>query len=153
MGFSFIGLIIGILIILPSILFMVKFPPKNTPTNLKDVNILFTILEKVGQAGCLTVLVIFHDNFSGQQLNIWILLSILSILMYYGVWIRYVVKGQEYIWLGKPLYIIPIPLAIFPICAFGFTAIWGKSIMLGIATVILSIGHITISWNNYKQTK
>ena len=48
---------------------------------------------------------------------------------------------------------IPIPMAILPVCAFGFAAIWGQSIWLGMAVVCLAIGHFTNSWHSYQLAK
>ena len=48
---------------------------------------------------------------------------------------------------------VPIPMAIVPILAFGFIAIWGKSGWLGIVTVLFSIGHIVNSWHTYSSIK
>ncbi len=150
MGFSFIGTLIAILILLPSSLFFIRFPPKNIPADLTDLGGVYTVLERIGQVGCLTVLVMSKENFQGMKINIWTLLMMLCIIVYYCLWIRYVVKGQEYNWLWKPLFFIPIPLAIFPVCAFAFAALWGKSGWLGIAVIVLAMGHITTSWHSYK---
>ena len=142
MGFSWIGSLMGIGLLLPSILFFIRFPPKNTPADLKDAGLLWTIFERAGQIGCFSILVVSRDHFQGRPVNVWAILMLLCIIIYYGVWVRYVVKGQDYIWLSKPLLFIPVPLAIFPVCAFGFAALWGKSVWLGIAAVILAIGHV-----------
>lgn len=152
MGFSFIGTLIGILILLPSILFFAKFPPKNMPADSTDPGLIYTILERVGQIGCLAVLAISKDNFQGTAADVWAMLMILCIAVYYCLWIRYIAKGQDYIWLWKPLLFIPIPLAIFPVLAYGFAALWGKSVWLGIAVLLLAIGHFRISWHSYKYS-
>ena len=151
MGFSFIGTLIGILILAPSILFFIKFPPKNIPVDSTNPGVIYTILERIGQIGCLTVLVMSKDNFHSVRVNAWMLLMLLCIIVYYSLWIRYVVKGQDYSWLWKPLLFIPIPLAIFPVCAYGFAALWGKSVWLGIAALTLAVGHLTVSYHSYKS--
>ena len=153
MGFSFIGTFIGMLLLLPSILFFIKFPPKNIPHASTGVGVAYVILERIGQIGCLTVLAISEHNFQSIKVNIWTLLMLFSIIIYYSLWIRYVIKGQDYSWLWKPLLFIPIPLAIFPVCAYVFAALWVKSVWLGIATLILAIGHLTVSYHSYKSIK
>jgi len=40
---------------------------------------------------------------------------------------------------------------VFYIIAFGFAALWGKSIWLGIAVAVFAIGHITMSWHCYRD--
>ena len=150
MGFSFIGTFIGTLILVPSILFFIKFPPKNIPADSTNTGVIYTILERIGQVGCLTVLVMSKDNFHSMKVNAWMLLMLLCILVYYSLWIRYVVKGQDYSWLWKPLFFIPIPLAVFPVCAYVFAALWVKSVWLGIAALILAIGHLKVSYHSSK---
>jgi hypothetical protein len=58
---------------------------------------------------------------------------------------------QEFSSLWLPFLFIPIPLAVIPVCAFGCAALWGRSLWLGAATVILAIGHITVTWISYTQ--
>ena len=153
MGFSYIGLIIGFVLMFPSIIFMIKFPPINAPVDLTDAGLIFTILERIGQIGCLTILVISPANFQGLEINVWALLIALCITIYYALWIRYILNRQEHKYLFKPLYFIPVPLAVFPVLAFAFTSIWGNSLWLGIATILLAVGHITNTYHSYKQIK
>jgi hypothetical protein len=147
MGFSLTGFIIAVAIFAPNLL-MIIFPPHNMPAELKDTGILFTALERIGQIGCLALLVISKDNFQSRFIGIWIILAMLCIAAYYGLWIRYVALGREFSLLFK-FYAIPIPMAALPVLAFGFIAVWGKSIPLGAATVLFSIGHIANSLNTY----
>lgn len=151
MGFSMVGTVTAVLMLFPSIIFFIKFPPKNVPSDIKDAPTFFTILEKIGQASCFALMIASNDYFKLDNINIFMILMIICILIYYGIWIRYVVQGQEFYLIWKPFLFIPIPLAVFPVCAFGFAALWGKYIWLGIATVILAIGHCAVTWNSYKQ--
>lgn len=152
MEFSLMGTLIAIIIFALNFL-AVKFPPKNVTVGLKDAGIVFTILERIGQVGCIILLVISKDNFQNLSINVWAVLMLFCITVYYFLWIRYVVKGHDYSLLWKPLVFIPIPMAIFPVCAFGFAAILGKSIWLGIGVAFLSIGHFVNSWHSYKYLK
>lgn len=152
MGFSIIGTMIAIAIFIPNLL-MIKFPPNNVPKDSKDVGIIFTVLERIGQVGCILILVISKNNFEKLTINIWAIFMGLCILTYYFLWGRYVVKGQEYKLLWEPLSFIPIPMAVFPVGAFLFAAFLGKSIWLGILVVFLGIGHFANSWYSYKELK
>ncbi len=151
MGFSIIGAIIGALIILPSILFYAIFPPKNLPSIQVKQSRLFEALERAGQMGCLAVLLFSGESFINRGINPVFLLMAICIIIYYGLWVRYIIKGQEYQLLWQPLMLIPVPMAVFPVLAFGFAALWGQSILLGVSTIILAIGHINISWNSYRH--
>ncbi len=152
MGFSLIGTLIAIAIFIPNLL-IVKFPPNNAPKDSKDAGIIFTALERIGQVGCIVILVISRENFKTSTINIWAVLMVICILMYYFLWIRYVTKGKEYKLLWDSLYFIPIPMAFFPVGAFLFAAILGKSIWLGILVIFLGIGHFANSWHSYKELK
>lgn len=151
MGFSIIGLCIATFIFLPNLLFII-YPPKNVPKELMDAGILFTVLERIGQVGCIVILVISKVNYQNISIDYCFTLMVLCIIAYYSLWIRYVIKGKDFSLCFKPLGFLPIPMAIFPVFAFGFAALWGKSIYLGIAVIILAIGHFVNSWHTYKLT-
>jgi hypothetical protein len=152
MEFSLLGTLMALIILAPSLL-MIKFPPENVPADVRDAGPVYTILERLGQLGCISVLVISKNNFQQVQFGIIAALIVLSIVVYYGLWVRYIVKGRQYNLLWDPLGFIPIPLAVLPVCAFGLAAILGKSIWLSIAVVCLAIGHLANSWHSYKYTK
>ncbi|WP_339317674.1 hypothetical protein [Paenibacillus sp. FSL R10-2734] len=152
MGFSLLGTIMALIILAPSLL-IIKFPPENVPAGVRDTGPVYTILERVGQLGCIGILAISKDSFQHVKFGIWATLIILFIAVYYGLWIRYIVKGRQFKLLWDPLGFIPIPMAVLPVCAFGLAAIWGKSIWLSIAVVCLAIGHLANSWHSYQYTK
>ncbi|HEY4429765.1 MAG TPA: hypothetical protein VGN87_01880 [Paenibacillus sp.] len=152
MGFSFLGTLIALIILAPSLL-MIKFPPENVPAGVRDAGPVYTLLERAGQLGCIGILAISKDNFQQVQFGILPALIILFIAIYYGLWIRYIVKGRQFKLLWDPLGFIPIPMAVLPVCAFGLAAIWGKSIWLSIAVVCLTIGHLANSWHSYMYAK
>lgn len=152
MGFSITGVLIAVFIFLPNVLFII-FPPKNVPDGRMDAGIVFSVLERIGQAGSLVILTISKENYQNARLDIWFVLMALCVIAYYGLWIRYVVKGHDFLLGFKPLGYLPIPMAVFPVSAFGFAALWGRSIYLGIAVVLLAVGHFANSWHTYQLTK
>ncbi|ASA21481.1 hypothetical protein [Paenibacillus donghaensis] len=153
MGFSITGTIIALLILLPSLVFFLKFPPVNVPQAIRETAPVYRVLEKIGQMTCLLFMMISKDFFDIQQVNLYMILMIVCILCYYGLWLRYLRAGREFASLWKPVGFIPIPLAVFPVLAFGCAALWGNCIWLGVSTVLLAIGHWTVSWNVYRQTR
>lgn len=152
MGFSLLGTLMALTLLAPSML-MIKFPLENVPAGVRDAGSVFIILERIGQLGCIGILAISKDNFQHVKFGILAALIVLFIMIYYGLWIRYIVKGQQFKLLWDPLVFIPIPMAVIPVCAFGLAAIWGKSIWLSLAVVCLAIGHLANSWQSYKLTK
>ena len=149
MGFSINGLILALLIFLPSFI-MIIFPPYNSPVIKQKPMFLFIILERIGQTSCLLILIISKTSFQNQHVNLWFLLSVICIIYYYGLWIRYIIKGRDFALLYNPV-IIPIPMAVLPVLVFIFLAIWGTSLWLGLACLIFATGHIIISWKTFKN--
>lgn len=150
MGFSWIGLLITGVILLPNLL-MIALPPKNTSEQVKSAGALFTTIERVGQAVCFLLPVFSRGAIEAAGLSMWLILAAVCIAVYYGLWIRYAVK-REFRLLFVPLWWIPIPMAVFPVLAFAFIALWIQSVWLGIAAIILAVGHFTNSWAAYKST-
>jgi hypothetical protein len=40
-------------------------------------------------------------------------------------------------------------MAVFPVLAFGFAAVWAQSIWLGAAAAVFATGHFANSWATY----
>ncbi|HBS45716.1 MAG TPA: hypothetical protein DEA91_16895 [Paenibacillus sp.] len=152
MGFSLLGTLMAFILLAPSLL-MIKFPPENVPSGVRDAGPIYTLLERAGQLGCIGILAISQDSFQQAEFGVIAVFIILFIAIYYGLWIRYIVKGRQFKLLWDPLGFIPIPMAVLPVCAFGLAAIWGKSIWLSIAVVCLAIGHLANSWYSYQCTR
>lgn len=150
MGFSSIGTLIALSIFAPNLL-MIIYPPKGLPASRKKERMIYTLLERIGQVGCIGILVISQDSFQRVRFSLWVVPIALSIAAYYCLWIRYVVKGQEYKLLWEPVGYLPIPMAVLPVCAFGFAAVWCNSIWLGVAVICFAVGHFANSWNSYQE--
>jgi hypothetical protein len=151
MGFSLTGLLITAIILLPN-LFMLLLPPKNMPSQAQDAGIFFTIIERIGQAGCFLIPVFSKDYIESEGINIWLFIAVICTVFYYGLWIRYALKRDAKL-LFAPLAFIPVPMAVFPVLTFVFIAIWIHSVWLGTAAVVLAVGHIANSWASYKSLK
>ena len=149
MGFSITGLLISLILLAPNFLFVI-FPPRKSQPNQTKTNFFFTILEKIGQVGCFSIPVFSSFNFDQRRINIWFSLMAISILIYYTLWVRYFTHNRDLMVLFSPIAFIPIPMAIFPVLAFFFAAIWGKSVLLGFASILLAISHFKITFDTLK---
>lgn len=149
MGFSLIGLLITGIILLPNLL-MILLPPKNAPEKIKDAGALMTLIERVGQAACFLLPVFSRDYIETAGLNCWFVLAALCVAAYDGLWIRYGVK-RDFRLLFAPFLRIPIPMAVYPVLAFAFIAVWIQSVWLGAAAAVLAVGHFANSWVSYKS--
>lgn len=153
MSFSIIGTVIAVLILFPSIIFYTIFPPKSPSVKIKEVSSIFTVFERIGQVACLLLLIMSGNSMRLDNINVFAILMIICIVIYYFLWIRYIIDGRDTRIMLRPFLFVPIPGAVFPVCAFAFAALWGNVILLSISSLILGIGHFTVSLNTYKQTK
>ncbi len=151
MGFSLVGLLITATILLPNLL-MIFLPPKELPSKVKDAGAFFTIIERIGQAACFLLPVFSKDFIESAYINISFIIGAVCVAFYYGLWIRYAIK-RDFAFLFAPLAFIPIPMAVFPVLAFAFIAVWICSIWLGIAAIVLAVGHFANSWVSFKDLK
>ena len=150
MGFSLTGLIMAFLLIIPNILYFI-FPAKNKPQDINNnVSKLFLIIEKIGQIMCIIILIFSKDNFSLKGINVWNILYLVFVALYYGVWLRYVVNDGEYKYLYSPVFKIPFPMIITSFLALLFASIYGGSILLFIAVLIYGLGAYFNGYYHYK---
>ena len=141
MGFSLVGLLIGLAVLAPNVL-LLAFPPAGGIPKLSEAGIVFTVLERTGQVGCLGLLV----ASGGVPLSGWLLGSSACILIYWALWARYLARGRRFGDLYASLWMIPLPMAVFPVLAFAFATLWLHSPWLGLAVAALAVGHLSNSW-------
>jgi hypothetical protein len=150
MRFSLIGLAVILLPLLPNLLFLF-LPSMSIPSNLKDGSIIINIIEH-GSRILFFIAMIFLKNKPSIQINLFYLLGmLLCLLLYYALWGRYFINGQNYHYLFDKLGKIPIPMAVFPVLYYLLAALWLSNVP-GILTIILfAIAHFINSYNIYNQ--
>ena len=146
------GGVIPILVLLPNLL-IVFFPPKtlvndsSTSSRLK----IISIIERVGQIGCIIIPFFYQIHISTMTDKV-VAGSMIGILaIYYAGWIRYLIKGRGEEWFYRPMVGIWLPMVIVPVVYFLFSSFLLKTILLLMATLIFAIGHITVSWFQYRE--
>lgn len=150
MGIHFKGILVILLPLLPNIFFYI-FPTKNVPGNLNSVPAIFTIIEQVGRIACFVIPVVFGKKIAEQKNSYLVILMVICLLIYYIRWILYFATGREFYDLFKPIGLIPIPMAIFPLMYLILLGIWVESPFFIASAMLFSIGHIVVSWNIYIQ--
>ena len=116
-------------------------------------NRVLLILERTGEAAVIALCLIFPD-FNVRPINSWsIFLLIAAILMvlYELYWIRYFKSNKTMEDFYSSFLGVPVAGATLPVAAFGLLAVYGKNIFLGIAVIILGIGHIGIHLNHRNE--
>ena len=145
MTFTLPGLLVALAVLAPNALLLVFRPTTGIPRTT-DAGLLFTILERAGQVGCLVVL-----TMSGARgLDGWLVGTLIVVAGYWALWARYLAR-RRFADLYAPLGPLPIPMAVLPVLAFGLAAAWAASWWLGIAVVLLAVGHLANSWTVYRQ--
>ncbi|WP_342563028.1 hypothetical protein NST84_26285 [Paenibacillus sp. FSL R7-0345] len=150
MGLHIIGFILPLLILLPNLLF-IFFTPHYVPSSITAPPVIFTILERAGQIACFTLPILFGHEIAVQPITSLSGLMLICLIFYYMCWVRYYRSGRTFSMLFKPLGPLPLPLAIFPVLYFSLLAVWIDSLLFAAAAAVFAIGHLTVSWNTYKQ--
>ena len=70
---------------------------------------------------------------------------IVFLFVYYVAWLRFFLKGRQYMLLYSPLMGLPLPMVVSPIAYFLAASVFLSSWFLGVFAVVLAIGHIYIS--------
>lgn len=153
MKFSLIGLLISVVILLPNLL-MVFIPPVGMPAGLSNEPIALTVAENLGRAAVFVILILFSGGrIAAARADVWLVLLCVCTAVYYALWIRYAVRGGDFSLLFRPLWGIPVPMAVFPIGVFLLAAVWMRSLPLGIAAGVFGVAHSIISLRTWASIR
>lgn len=141
--FSFVGLIILIMLFVPNILWS-KYPPIDYSSRTE--NRILVILERIGQ-----VFVVVFSLFCGNDFSAILWIAVILMILYEIYWLRYFKSSRTL----KDMYgnfgFIPLPGATLPVVAFFLLGVASNNLFLVVSTVILGIGHIGIHYNHKKE--
>lgn len=142
-GFSYVGLLFILMLTIPNIIWIKKQPLNYNPNN---ENRLLLLLEKAGQI-CVTSVALLQKSFNIQEFNthlIWLFIAFSIMIIYEIWWIRYFKSDRKLSDFYSSFLGIPVAGASLPVIAFFILGIYGKSIAMLIAVLILGIGHVGI---------
>ena len=142
-GFSYVGLLFILMLVIPNIIW-IKNQPRNYSPNNENKILLF--LERIGQV-CVTTVALSTKSFNIQEVNsqlIWLLIAFAIMVIYEFWWARYFKSDKKLADFYSNFLGIPVAGATLPVVAFFILGIYGKSIAMLIAVIILGIGHIGI---------
>jgi hypothetical protein len=148
-GFSYLGLIFLLLLLIPNILWVGKQPQGYTAQN---ENKFLLILERMGEALTTICALIFKDfNFHGWS---WQLIGALALMIMYELWwIRYFQSERKLSDFYSSFLGIPLAGATLPVISFFLLSIYGRVIWLTAAVIILGIGHIGIHIQHSRELR
>lgn len=151
-GFSYVGAIYLIMLFIPNIIWT-KNQPKDYDKYVGNENKTLLAFERIGQA-LVCVAVLIFSNYNIGTLSVWSLVLAFSfclMILYEIFWIKYFRSKKEMKDYYASLLGIPVAGATLPVAAFLVLGVYGKNVLLIVATVILGIGHIGIHMAHKKE--
>jgi len=142
-GFSYVGAIFLALLLIPNFIWAKNQPQGYDPGRENPV---LRALERVGEA-LVTCLLLVTADLNLQHWSpwgLWLLLSAALMIFYEGFWLRYF-QGEHTLadFYGSFLG-FPVAGASLPVLAALCLGLYGRSLYLILAAVILGVGHIGI---------
>jgi len=150
LGFSYIGLIFLLMLIIPNMIW-IKYQPKLY--NSQNENSVLLVFERVGQV-CVTGTALVFSDFNINSWSVWSLwlsVAVVLMIMYECWWIGYFKIKKTLKDFYSSFYGIPVAGATLPVVAFFLLGVYGKVIWLMISVIILGIGHIGIHLQHLKE--
>ena len=151
-GFSYVGLILLVMLMVPNLIWT-KHQPKNYEKYVGNENKILLALERAGEVLVTCIALIFSGfNIRAWTGWSWWLVGAFALMILYEVfWIRYFKSPKNMQDFYSGILGIPLAGATLPVAAFCLLAVYGKNPILGVAVVILGIGHIGIHWMHKKE--
>ena len=148
---SVIGLIIFLLPMLINVVYFMLAPKGESKVESNGTNVIEIIEQGSRILFAITICFLVSNkdvNFKSPFLYI----SLLFLVLYYIVWIRYFIGGMGEKLLGMNFLFVPIHLAIFPVLYFIFASLWMNNYIATAIMIIFGISHFIVSYQNlYKK--
>jgi hypothetical protein len=145
----YLGWLVSVLVLVPNLIFFKFLPAKSSPKpqrgSKSSVMKLMEYLERIGQVGVFAIPFFYQTSVQTVLQKISLKVMIVFLLIYYSGWLRFFLKGRQYVFLYSPLMGLPLPMAVSPIAYFLAASFFLNSWFLGAFAVVLAIGHIYIS--------
>jgi len=151
-GFSNIGLIFLLMLIIPNLIWT-RHRPKEY--DFRSESKILVAFGRIGQILVACTALIFSDfNLRPWSIwTLWLIAAVILMLMYEGWWIRYFKSKKTLSDFYSSFCGVPVAGATLPVLAFFLLGVYGKVIWLPISVVILGIGHIGIHLQHRKEIR
>ena len=152
-GFSYVGLIFLTLLMVPNLIWT-KNQPKDYEKYAVNESKILLAFERVGEVLVSCLVLIFSDfNLKPwSPWNWWRIAAFAMMVLYKVYWIRYFKSEKTMKDFYSSILGIPVAGATIPVLAFMLLAIYGRNAILGVAVIILGIGHIGIHLMHKKES-
>ncbi|MGN1314623.1 MAG: hypothetical protein ACI4VG_06360 [Lachnospiraceae bacterium] len=150
LGFSYIGLIFLLMLIIPNLIWIKKQPQGY---NAENENNVLAGLERAGEVLVTCCSLIFSDfNLRGLSgWSMWLAAAFVLMVMYEIWWVRYFRSERKLVDFYSSFLGIPVAGAVLPVVGFFLLGIYGKVIWMLVSCIILGIGHIGIHLQHRKE--
>ena len=150
LGFSYVGLIFMLMLLIPNLLWMKRQPQGYSA---EKENRFLALLERVGEALTTCCVLIFSDFNLRQWSNWswWFVAASALMVMYEIWWIRYFKSERRLTDFYSSFLGIPVAGATLPVLAFFLLGVYGKVVWMLMASIILGIGHIGIHLQHRRE--
>ena len=139
-GFSWKGLVVFLLPMLPNIFFFILQDP-NGSTLVNNNHFLLDIIEKGSQTIFFALLIFGVSKKVSPVLCGYTIFMAILLLSYYGFWTAYFTTGTN--------FIVIMLMAIFPVVYFILAEIWLHNLLAIAPLTIFGIVHIIITYMDY----
>ena len=152
LGFSYIGLIFLLMLIIPNLIWSKHQPQQYDPQNENKILLMF---ERVGQVLVSGTALIFSDfNLRPwSPWTLWLVAAVVLMLMYEIWWVKYFRSPKRLADFYSSFCGVPVAGATLPVAAFFLLGVYGKVVWLLISVVILGIGHIGIHLEHRRKIR
>lgn len=127
------------------------FPPANADSNTQPTNKVLELIEQFTRILYFVSLVFIVSEKTFSYKSPWLILTVIFLVLYYIVWIRYFAGGKDIALLGKPFCGVPMPLAVFPVLYYIFAALWLHNYIAFWSMIIFGIAHTAISSMSFRD--
>lgn len=148
-GFSCVGVLFLALLLIPNLAWAKKQPKGYDPSGESR---LLLGLERVGEVlvTCLLLITADLDPSTWSAWSLWLILSGVLMALYEGFWLRYFRGGHTLEDFYGSFCGVPVAGATLPVLAAACLGVYGRSMWLLLAAVVLGIGHIGIHLGHRK---
>ena len=153
-GFSYVGLVYLIMLMVPNMIWA-KNKPKDYEKYVGNENRILLLFERAGEVAVSCFALIFSDFNLGKWSvwSIWLIISFAFMILYEIYWVRYFKSEKTMRDFYSSLCGVPVAGATLPVTAFLLLAVYGKNLFLGMAVLLLGIGHIGIHLEHEREIR
>ena len=138
---NLIGLILMIFIMIPNIIYAIKYKGKLRKLPQTKIWKIFEVFEQIGRYGCFICMIfkipgVWVGFFSMNLFLVYLCVDFILVFVYWIIWI---------FWFKKNNFFRAVALSVLPSFVFFFSGILSRSLLLTFFALIFAPCHVAIS--------